>query len=484
MEATELLRVGKLGAYLLGLMLSCNVLACTELRTPAESGSVQASGPLQVDAVNPRYFSDGSGRVVYLVGSHTWRNLQDVVSEKSRLSFDYSEYLRFLTRYHLNFFRLWRQEDALFEPMPYLRTGPGVALDGGPKFDVNRINPLFFERVSARVEEAGRHGMYVAVMLFQGWGIERKTPERPENPWAFHPFHHSNNVNGVDGDRDGDGEGSETHSLTDAAMVDRQEDFVRQVVDAVNPFDNVLYEIANESTPGSVAWQEHLVAVIHDYEKTKPKQHPVLLSAPWGSKEADLWKSRAEAVSPAVPAPYTPEYAYRDDPPANDGRKVIINDTDHLWGVGGTSDWVWKSFTRGLNPIYMDPYDPATDAEYFELVRDSREGVLLSLGQTKRYADRIPLRTMVPQSHLCSSRYCLADPGRAYLVYAPSNGAAGGAESIELDLQQHSGSFTVEWLNPRLDQTHVEPTRRLSGRTRFVAPFVGDAVLYLRASQP
>ena len=91
---------------------------------------------------------------------------------------------------------------------------------------------------------------------------------------------------------------------------------------------------------------------------------------------------------------------------------------------------------------------------------------------------------MVPQSHLCSSRYCLADPGRAYLVYAPSNGAAGGAESIELDFQQYSGSFTVEWLNPRLDQTHLEPTRRLSGRTRLVAPFVGDAVLYLSTSQP
>lgn len=104
MEATELPQMRKLGVYLLGLMLLCNVLACTELRIPAESDSVQASGPLQVDAMNPRYFSDGSGRVVYLVGSHTWRNLQDVVSEKSRLPFDYSGYLRFLTRYHLELF--------------------------------------------------------------------------------------------------------------------------------------------------------------------------------------------------------------------------------------------------------------------------------------------------------------------------------------------------------------------------------------------
>ncbi|HVG02672.1 MAG TPA: DUF6298 domain-containing protein [Nitrospira sp.] len=449
----------------------------------ASPTTIPAAGPLRVDSQNPRYFSDTTGKLVYLVGAHTWRNLQDFMSDKEAL-FDYSGYIRFLDRQHLNFFRLWCQEEALWSPLPYLRTGPGLALDGKPKFDLSRTNPVFFDRLAARVQEAGEHGIYVAVMLFQGWGVERKSSERAENPWDFHPFHKDNNVNAVDGDEDGNGEGAETHEMKDAAVTEWQDRYVRHVIDTVNRFDNVLYEIANESTPGSVPWQEHLVQIIHDYEATKPKQHPVWFSAPWHSREADLWASQAEAVTPTLPAPYTPEYAYRDDPPANDGRKVIINDTDHLWGVGGTEDWVWKSFVRGLNPIYMDPYDPATSAQYYAQVRETRGPVLQALGETKRYADRIPLRRMIPRSELCSSRYCLADPGQDYLIYMPAHDLSEEPTSVQLDLQHFSGTFLVEWFSPRRDRAEGGQIHQLSERVRLTAPFTGDAVLYIsRVSQ-
>ena len=36
-----------------------------------------ASGPLRVLKGNPRWFTDGKGRAVYLAGSHTWQSLQD-----------------------------------------------------------------------------------------------------------------------------------------------------------------------------------------------------------------------------------------------------------------------------------------------------------------------------------------------------------------------------------------------------------------------
>jgi len=39
----------------------------------------------------------------------------------------------------------------------------------------------------------------------------------------------------------------ETHSLLDPTVIALQEAYVRQVVDAVNDLDNVLYEISNES---------------------------------------------------------------------------------------------------------------------------------------------------------------------------------------------------------------------------------------------
>ncbi len=39
--------------------------------------NVVGSGPLRVSSANPRYFADGTGKVVYLTGSHTWANFQD-----------------------------------------------------------------------------------------------------------------------------------------------------------------------------------------------------------------------------------------------------------------------------------------------------------------------------------------------------------------------------------------------------------------------
>src|SRR5947207_1209070 len=40
------------------------------------------------------------------------------------------------------------------------------------------------------------------------------------------------------------------------------------------------------------------------------------------------------------------------------GKKVSVNDTDHLWGHGGTVSWAWKSFVRGHNTLLMDSWDP------------------------------------------------------------------------------------------------------------------------------
>ena len=50
------------------------------------TGATPAAGPLRISTVNPRYFTDGSGKVVYLTGSHTWDNLQDWVRANHRPS--------------------------------------------------------------------------------------------------------------------------------------------------------------------------------------------------------------------------------------------------------------------------------------------------------------------------------------------------------------------------------------------------------------
>ena len=49
----------------------------------------QINGPLRVSPTNPRYFTDNSGKAIYLTGSHTWSNLQDNGGSSPPPAFDY-----------------------------------------------------------------------------------------------------------------------------------------------------------------------------------------------------------------------------------------------------------------------------------------------------------------------------------------------------------------------------------------------------------
>ena len=369
-------------------------------------------------------------------------------------------------------------------------------MDGKPKFDLTKFNPVYFSRLRSRVQEAHDRGIYVMVMLFNGFSVHNKGGGRL-NPWPGHPFNARNNVNGIDGDANANGEGEELHSLKVSAVTRLQEEYVRKVVDTLNDLD-VLYEISNESHRGSVEWQYHMIHFIHRYEKTKPKQNPVVMTAMWdrvgdlGRDNAALFASPAEAIAPG---PGTLR-EYKENPPPSDASKIIIVDTDYLWGVGGNVDWVWKSFMRGLNPIFMDPLD---EPKY--------EPIQSAMGQTLLVANRINLAAMVPRRDLASSGFCLANPGSEYLVYLPPNshwlesGIRSWMESayfvwryswlseyvrpldlrraVEVDISQASEPFQVTWFNPSTG--NFLPGAQVVGgrRTRFTAPFTGPALLYL-----
>jgi hypothetical protein len=53
------------------------------------------------------------------------------------------------------------------------RTGPGVALDGEPKFDLTQFDPEYFDRLRSRVSAALDCGIYVSIMLFMDGPLER-----------------------------------------------------------------------------------------------------------------------------------------------------------------------------------------------------------------------------------------------------------------------------------------------------------------------
>jgi hypothetical protein len=218
-----------------------------------------------------------------------------------------------------------------------------------------------------------------------------------------------------------------------------------------------------------------LINHIKTYEAAKPKQHLVWKTAMDDLAQGQfvnalLFNSPADAISPN----HRSVGDYRTNPPAATGQKVILSDTDHLWGVGGDVPWVWKTFVRGNHPIFMDPryggpwLDAPVDLPEYEAIRNA-------MGQTVRYSHRMNLAATLPQaggtSNPSSTGYCLYEAGVQYLVYQPGNGP--------FTVNPIPEDYRVEWIDPDTGERTSTGSQEIAGPTQFAPPFGGHSVLFL-----
>ncbi len=479
-----------------------------------------AAGPLVVSKTNPRYFEvEGERRAVYLTGSHIWSNFHDGMGPGPECSetpeiLDYGDYLSFLKEHGHNFIRLWRWEQfqsqaagggfhLCMTPQPWARTGPGEAKDGKPKFDLEKLDGAFFTRLRDRVERAGAEGIYVAVMFFEGWAMHLSPlPDNVEG----HPFHAASNINGIG-----------IESIVDYQVLPLdprvqalQETYMRRVVDTVHDLPNVLWEVANESSgqtadslamPGgmdpiptrigdSAEWQYWVMDFVRAYEREKGYgTHPFGMTFQFpvpDQKKANepLYKSTAEWISPG----FDDELSFDEqgpkpgrwytDPPANDGAKIVVADTDHFAPGRGDALWAWKAFLRGQHPILMDfglidgikPANPTPGVPPY----DAFEGCRFAMGDTLQYAERMNLLEMEPRGDLTSTRYALANPGEEYLVLQPEEGP--------FDVTVEPGTYAAEFYSVFARETSEAGKMEIeaAGKRNVTASMDGPAVLYLK----
>ena len=151
--------------------------------------------------------------------------------------------------------------------------------------------------------------------------------------------------------------------------------YIRKVIDTVHDLPNVLYEVANESsgrvrircvrrigmeTPigDSTQWQYWVINSVKDYEREMGYDpHPIGMTYLFpvddlSKANEPLWNSPADWISPGFDT--FDQSRWLIDPPANNGSKVVLLDTDHFSPFSSTAVWVWKSFLRGYNPILYD----------------------------------------------------------------------------------------------------------------------------------
>ena len=463
--------------------------------------AAQVAGPLTASR-NPNYFQDANGAILILNGSQTWNTLQDWGSNGTVEKLDFDAYVKFLSAHGLNFTLLWTTElpkfcglplfegsapDLTVAPLPWRRTGPGKATDGGLKFDLTKFNQSFFDRLRSRAEALDNAGIFVGVYLFTGeWlNVYRCSGDG-------YPFTAANNINGID---DGyttgrQGFGSITMTAPDAITA-VQDAYVEKVIDTLNDLPNVLWIASEEAPNNSTWWNNHQIAHIRAYESRKAHAHPIGYAALVGSSDSILYNSDADWVAPQ--ARISPYKSCGIGKPAC---KVNVNDSDHsYWEIWNDTpqqarNYAWENFMTGNQVLFMDPYvvyyprqkrnlcvSPTNDIcsgpdTRYDNLRDN-------LGYILRYSRRLNLAAVTPRGSLSSTGYCLAQTppiGAEYLIYSPS----GGSFTVDLSAMPPSRDLAVEWFNPLTGATMTgKPIASGSSSQLFVSPFNQDAVLYL-----
>jgi hypothetical protein len=430
------------------------------------------SSPLRVHPQNWRYFTDDSGKAILLAGSHTWfckiEGLNYLANGWDMDKFE--KYLDFLEYWHYNYTRLWMWEHPM--DVDIWMKGP----DG--KYDLSKLNQAYFDIVHKRVQAASDKGIYLGVMLFQGWsGCNSGSATN----WAHHPMNKYNNINGIDGDPEEKGYGTKVHALDNPAIVGFQKKYIDKMLETLNGFDHILFEVGNEIATSSTPWRTKIIEYIHESEKDMPKQHLILDGLTYGGSNDEMWVTGADVFSPGALKKWSShDEIYVLNPLKPDCRlKIpIILDNDHIGNhfLSFTPleqrSWTWKAFCRGNNVLHMDNYDVFWDGE--EVTPDHPiKGVATnphfdpqrkSLGDILEYAAKVNLANMIPVTDtvLCSTSFCLKGE-KEYIVYQPD---------VEADIffNLDKGNYTVESFDTSDNSVEFKKIKWKGGRKAFNKP--------------
>lgn len=243
--------------------------------------------PISLHPDNPHYFLYNGKPTVLITSAEHYGAVINA-------SIDYKKYLDVMERHHFNLTRIFtgsyyegKYEDAPENTLavrpekllvPWARSNVPGYVNEGNKFDLNKWDKRYFERLKDFCQEASERGIVVEIVFFSA-------NYSPSN-WRNSPLNLHNNVN-----LSKEIPYNEIFLPSNRELIRYQLAMVRKIVQEVNAFDNVYFEICNEPywlkgipevdssiheqqvTPGIYEWQEKIALTVNETEKKLPKKH-------------------------------------------------------------------------------------------------------------------------------------------------------------------------------------------------------------------
>ena len=201
-----------------------------------------SEGVIRVNRQNPHYFEYKGKEILLLTSAEHY----GAVINKA---FDYKAYIDALAAFGLNYTRIYPgafvlsrdqiRKDDILSPgadliVPWARSGEPGYIGGGNKFDLDRWDTEYFERLADFIQYAANKGVIVEICFFNCQYV---------NSYPYSPFHESANVQGIGGS-----DYAAFQTLSDKRLLAEQMKFIEKLITETNHFDNVIYEFIDEPT--------------------------------------------------------------------------------------------------------------------------------------------------------------------------------------------------------------------------------------------
>ncbi|MCS7306783.1 MAG: glycoside hydrolase family 5 protein [Thermoguttaceae bacterium] len=433
----------------------------------ARAKPMDDGGPIRLHPENGHYFL-WRGKPTVLIGSG------EHYGAVLNLDFDFHRYFATLAADGLNHTRTfsgtYRELPSSFgitentlapKPNRYIApwarsTTPGY-YDGGNKFDLSRWDEAYFRRLHEFMRAAQRSGVVVEMNLF--------CPLYEEELWKASPMNIRNNINDI-----GDCPRTEVFTLKHPKLLEVQIAVTRKIVQELNPYDNLYYEVCNEPYFGGVQedWQRRITDVIVETERELPNKHLISWNIANGRK-------KVENPHPAVSI-FNFHYCVPPDTVAmNYHLNKVIGENET--GFRGKEDVLyrteaWAFILAGgglfshLDYSFTPRHPDGTFRDYKSPGGGSPE-LRKQLSILKQFIERFDFIRMRPDSSFIKqiseklSVQALVQPGRAYAIYLhvplpekPKNLQELLREQIQTDLvlDLPAGSYRAEWVDTKTGQ--------------------------------
>ena len=443
------------------------------------------ANPIQLHSENPHYFLwRGKATVLITSGEHYGAVLNS--------AFDYKKYLKKLEALGFNLTRTF--SGAYCEPFgafkiknntlapakgrlicPWVRSNVSGYANGGNKFDLTKWDSGYFKRLRDFVSEAGKRGVVVELVLF--------CPFYKDDMWKLSPMNAANNVNGI-----GKMKRTEVYTLKHPKLLTFQDAMVRKIVEELEGFDNLYYEICNEPYFGGVTleWQNHIAETIVKAEAKFRTKH--LLAQNIANKGRKVDKPNPNVsilnfhyVKPpnTVADNYGLNRVLGDDETGFAGsepKPYRLEGWDFIIAGGAVYDNLDYSFTVGHEDGTAKIDAPGGGGPVLHKQLEILREFINSFDFIRMKPDNSVIKGGVPAK---ASARALVRKGRAYAIYVN-----GGSEA-KLTIALPNGTYRTKWVNTKTGKVDKQETFRHDGgnRTLNSPKYVDDIALRIVSTE-